>query len=49
MQALVTGKKHFNKIFAAPPQERGISLDATSYEELQQLFHGGHFFRATPG
>jgi hypothetical protein len=47
VQALVTDKKHFNKIFAAPPQERGISLDATSYEELQQLFHGGHFFRAT--
>jgi hypothetical protein len=31
----------FCDVFSKPPQERGISLDALSYEELQQLYHHG--------
>jgi hypothetical protein len=39
-------KDAFRTVFAAPPKQRGLSLDGVSYEELQQLYHSGPYARA---
>ena len=42
-----TSMKSFSQVFAKPPQERGLALDAVSYEELQQLYHGSPLYKRT--
>ena len=39
--SFVTEEKAFCEVFSKPPQERGLSLDGVSYEELQSLYHAG--------
>ena len=45
--AFVTKEVFFAEVFAKPPQERGMSVDAVSYEELQQLYHGAARYKRT--
>ena len=39
-----TTPEAFNEVFAKPPKERGMGTDAVSYEELQQMYHGGFIY-----
>jgi hypothetical protein len=47
VEAEFTSKEAFQEVFAKPPQERAMSVDAVSYEELQSLYHGGSSYQAT--
>ena len=47
VSAHFTTKAAFEKVFAAPPQERAMSIDAVSYEELQTLYHGDRMWKET--
>jgi len=47
VRAARTSWEAFCEVFARPPQERGLSLDGLSYEELQMLFHATERYKST--
>ena len=47
VQAHVSTFASFCEVFSKPPQERGVSVDEVSYEDLQQLYHSGERAKRT--